>query len=74
MYDKALELPGLKLLMPDKVPKSKTMDREYFYNCFNTLYPEDVAEIIKHANEKRYTVSNDKIAENSIVMTEEWAA
>ena len=50
------------------------MDREYFYNCFNTIYPEDVAAIIKYANEKRYTVSNDKIAENSIQMTEEWAA
>ena len=74
MYDKALKLPHFNLYMPDRIPKSKMIDRSYFYNCFNTLYPEEVAELIKHANEKRYSTENDRVAENSIIMTEEWAA
>mgnify|MGYP003315214058 CR=1 FL=1 len=73
MYDKAMTLPGVKKYFPDIVPKSRTIDKQYFYNVFNTLYPDDVAALIKHANDQRYTVENDKIAENSIVMTEDWA-
>ena len=68
-----MTLPRMKSYFPDKVPKSRTIEKQYFYNVFNTLYPDDVAVLIKHANDQRYTVENDKIAENSIVMTEDWA-
>ena len=51
MYDKAMTLPGVKKYFPDVVPKSRTIDKQYFYNVFNTLYPEDVAALIKHAND-----------------------
>ena len=59
-YEKALTLPLMKPLFPDKMPKSKAMDRQYFFNCFNTRYPEHVAALIKHANDQRYSVEADK--------------
>ena len=68
-----MTLPKMKNYFPDKVPKSRKIEKQYFYNVFNTLYPDDVAILIKHANDQRYTVENDKIAQNSIVMTEDWA-
>ena len=40
---------------------------------FNTLHPAEVDSLIKHANDQRYSVQNDQVAENSILMTEEWA-
>ena len=40
---------------------------------FNTLHPAEVDSLIKHGNDQRYTVQNDQVAENSILMTEEWA-
>ena len=73
IYDKAITLPSMKLYFPDKLPKQRTIDKAYFYNVFNTLYPDEVANLIKHANEQRYTVENDKVADNSILMSEEWA-
>ena len=51
MYDKAMTLPLVNKYFPDKLPKSRQIDKAYFYNVFNTLYPEDVAALIKHANE-----------------------
>ena len=50
MYKKALLLPGMSELMPDQLPKTKVMDRSYFYNCFNTMYPDEVAALVKYAN------------------------
>ena len=58
---------------PAHFPKGRVPDREYFWNIMNTLMPEYTASLIKHANEQRYTVENDKVAENSIHMSEEWA-
>jgi hypothetical protein len=33
--------------------KGKQIDRTYFWNVFNTLYPEVVKEIIGHAQKQR---------------------
>ena len=39
----------LQKYFPDKMAKGKQIDRTYFWNVFNTLYPEVVKEIIGHA-------------------------
>jgi len=44
---------------PQKLPKGRVPDREYFFNILNTLYPLYVQEIIRHANEQRNSVSCD---------------
>ena len=36
--------------MPSKLPKGKMMDRDYFFNIFNTLYPEEVKALVSTAN------------------------
>ena len=46
IYDSAMTLPRMKKYFPDKLPKSRTMDKEYFYNVFNTLHPEDVKLLV----------------------------
>ena len=73
IYEKAMKLPGLSDYFPSKMAKGRTIDKVYFYNVFNNIYPDEVTALIIHANSKRYTVENDTVAENSIVMTEEWA-
>ena len=44
---------------PDEFPKGCQCDRSYFYNIWNTKYPEQVKETIDHANAQRYTLSNE---------------
>ena len=36
---------------PDKFPKGRVPDREYFWNIMNTTMPEYTESLIKHANE-----------------------
>jgi hypothetical protein len=57
---------------PQKLPKGRVPDREYFFNILNTLYPGYVQEIIRHANAQRNSVSNDAQARESIEVSDKW--
>ena len=41
---------------PDKFPIGRTCNREYMYNVWNTMHPEDVKEVIEYANSQRYSI------------------
>ena len=41
----------LKKYLPDRMPKGRQIDRTYFFTILNTLEPEKVEAIIKHAQE-----------------------
>ena len=72
VYAEVVKQPLMKEYFPDKLPKQCFMDRSFFYNIWNTQYPEQVADFIKHANAQRYTISNEKAEENAIHLTDEW--
>ena len=36
--------------LPDRLPKNKTISREYFFNILATKYPEFLNHCIEHAN------------------------
>ena len=42
------------------------------YNIWNTLYPEDVAEVINYANGLRYSIDTEAEKDNNILITDEW--
>jgi len=50
LYDEALKMPGMSKYFPSKYAKSRQCDKSYFYNVWNSLYPEEVKEVINHAN------------------------
>ena len=35
---------------PDRLPRNKTMSRDYFFNILNTKYPVYLKKMIDHAN------------------------
>ena len=72
-YEKALKLPGMAQFFPRKLPKNRTIDKQFFYNIFNTEFPDRVKALIDHANAQRFTVKNDDLVDNSIQMTDQWA-
>ena len=51
MYPLAKEEPNLMLYFPDKLPKGRLPDRDYFWNIFNTINEEYVCRLIKHAQD-----------------------
>ena len=42
LYEKALKMKGMGKYFPDKYPKGMQCDKKYFYNIWNTLYPDEV--------------------------------
>ena len=42
------------------------------YNVWNTIHPENVQAVFEYANSVRYAVDNEKMKENTILITEEW--
>ena len=40
--------------LPNTLPKDKLPDRQYFFNCLNTVYPENVKKLLDHANKLRF--------------------
>ena len=57
---------------PSKFPKGSQCDKEYMYNIWNTLYPEDVAEVINYANGLRYSIDTEAEKDYNILITDEW--
>ena len=57
---------------PDKLPKGRLPDRDYFWNVFNTLNEEYVSELVRSANEQRNTVTTQQEADQVMHVTEDW--
>ena len=58
--------------MPSKLPKGRVPDREYFFNCLNTIHPEFVQQIVRHAQDQRNTAAIEDLAAETIEITDEW--
>ena len=72
LYQKVLHQPGMAQYFPDKLPKGRQMSKSYMYNIWNTIHPENVQAVFEYANSVRYAVDNEKMKENTILITEEW--
>ena len=44
---------------PDKLPKGKSISREYFFNILNTTYPDYLKKMIEHASNQRFGSANN---------------
>jgi hypothetical protein len=56
LYERVVQRPGMAEYFPDKFPIGRTCNREYMYNVWNTMHPEDVKEVIEYANSQRYSI------------------
>ena len=43
---------------PDRYPEGRVPDRTYTFNVYNTIYPEYVQDMIKHAQKQRNAVTD----------------
>ena len=72
MYEAYKDDPKLKLYLPAKFAKGRQIDRSYFLNVLNTLYPAQVAKMIENARNQRYSAANEEVKNETIEITEEW--
>ena len=57
---------------PNKLPKGRVPDREYFFNILNTFQPLYVDQIIQHANAQRNSVASEAQAKETIEVSDKW--
>ena len=57
---------------PDKMPKGRVPDRDYFFNIVYTFQTDYIAQLIKHANEQRNTPINEEKLVETIEVTDDW--
>ena len=62
----------MKKYFPDKWAKGTQCDKKYFFNVWNTIFPQQVKQVMDHANSQRYTVKGEEVKNNSIMLTERW--
>lgn len=60
LYDKVIQRPNMSKYFPDKYPKGRQCCRQYMYNVWATIHPDDVKRVIEHANSQRYAITEDK--------------
>ena len=58
--------------LPDRLPKGRLPDREYFFNVINTLYPDYTKELIAHAGRNRYAAASNPTDLGLVKVSEEW--
>jgi hypothetical protein len=63
----------MALYFPSNYAKGRQCDREYLFNIANTLHPDVIKELFQHAHNHRYSVSGEKQAQESIIVSNEWA-
>ena len=50
LYEEYANRAALAALMPPKIAKGRQLDKQYFWNCVNTMYPGEVQAMVEHAN------------------------
>ena len=72
MYPILIKRPEIKVYFPDKFPKGRSCDKSYFWNVANTIFPQEVSDLIKEANAMRFKSVNEDDQNERIHVTKEW--
>ena len=58
--------------IPDRLPKGRLPDRDYFFNILNTLYPEFTQKLISEAGKNRFDAGRNPDDFGVVKVSEEW--
>ena len=54
IFPKFQQDPAVMRFLPNRLPKGKLPEREYFFNVLNTVNPDYTQNMIDHANKLRF--------------------
>ena len=72
LFKDVIDDPELYCFFADHKEGRKLPSREYFFNVLNTVQPNYVSKIVKHAQSVRFDKTNKEDAKETIEMTEKW--
>ena len=73
LYEQYKEHPQMKMYLPPKLCRGRTLDKAYFFNIFNTFAGDELEAIIRHAQQQRLQTSELKDKQETIKICEEMA-
>ena len=67
-----MTLEGMLLYFPSKYAKGRQCDRDYMFNVANTLYGDEVKELVEHALKQRHATDSITLQNESILLNDHW--
>ena len=58
--------------MPDRLPKGKQIERQYFWTCLNTLRPEYTKRLVENANRQSNVAGTAVTETENILVSDDW--
>ena len=58
---------------PDRLPKNRSIARDYFWTILNSVHEPYVQRLISHAQKQRYAAGNEEQKDQTVQVTDEWA-
>ena len=74
LYDECMQLPQMALYFPDRYPKGRHCNRQYFFNVLATIQPEYCAALIRESKDHRFKVLEEDQEKEAITITADWAS
>jgi hypothetical protein len=65
-------MPGMAELFPDKYPKNRSCNREYFFSILATVHPEYTDKLLKQSKEIRFGAEGEAQKTELIDMDPIW--
>ena len=72
LYPQFTKDKEMQQYFPDTFPKNKGPPRKYFFDLLNTIHPEYLHQLMKHANEQRHSAQGEDMKAQSIEISQYW--
>ena len=70
LYQDALTMPNMPFFFPEAYAKGRQCDCKFFFDIWNTIHPDAVAAVMKHAHMQRFGLEADNVKDETITMTD----
>jgi hypothetical protein len=72
LYDQCIKMPGMAELFPDKYPKGRQCNREYFFSMLATVQPDYTDKMLRKCKEIRFAADGEAQKTELIDMDPHW--
>jgi hypothetical protein len=72
LYESCIKMPGMAELFPDKYPKNRACNREYFFSILATVHPGYTDKLLKRCKELRFSADGEAQKTELIDMDPDW--
>ena len=73
LYEPCLQLDGMAECFPDRYPKGRACNREYFFTILATKQPEYTQKLLQQSKQLRFAGEEEEDLKETIEVDDNWA-